>query len=208
MNMEKEGNISTEEKIKEAAKRVFQQKGYGLTRTRDIAEEAGINLALLNYYYRSKKKLFDIIMHESVKEMLTYIENIINNKNTTLSEKIDAGVNRYIEGISKNPHLPIFIFSELQANPQQLFDRVGASDGFLKESYMFKQIQEQIDKKGLKFSPIQFFINMVSLSIFPILGQPFLKNVYKMEDKEYVNFIKDRIILVPIWLKSMLKLDE
>ena len=58
----------TEQKIKEAAKKVFQQKGFAGTRTRDIAEEAGINLALLNYYFRSKKKLYEIIMLESLRE--------------------------------------------------------------------------------------------------------------------------------------------
>ncbi len=57
-------NASTEEKIKEAARRVFTQKGYAATRTRDIAEESGLNLALINYYFRSKEKLFDIIMLE------------------------------------------------------------------------------------------------------------------------------------------------
>ena len=54
-------DISTEEKIKEAARKIFHKKGYAGTRTRDIAEEAGINLALLNYYYRSKEKLFELI---------------------------------------------------------------------------------------------------------------------------------------------------
>ena len=59
-----EKNPSTEEKIKEAARRVFTKKGYAATRTRDIAEESGYNLALINYYFRSKEKLFDIVMLE------------------------------------------------------------------------------------------------------------------------------------------------
>ena len=63
-----EVDLSTEEKIKEAAKKVFLKKGYAATRTRDIAEEAGINLALLNYYFRSKEKLFDLIMLEKLEK--------------------------------------------------------------------------------------------------------------------------------------------
>ena len=50
-----ENKESTESKIKDAAKIVFHKKGFTATRTRDIAEEAGLNLALLNYYFRSKK---------------------------------------------------------------------------------------------------------------------------------------------------------
>ena len=52
-------DLSTEQKIKNAARKVFTEKGYAATRTRDIAEAAGINLALLNYYFRSKQKLFE-----------------------------------------------------------------------------------------------------------------------------------------------------
>jgi len=62
---EKKIDLSTETKIKEAARVVFYKKGFSATRTRDIAEEAGINLALLNYYFRSKEKLFEIIMFET-----------------------------------------------------------------------------------------------------------------------------------------------
>lgn len=69
-----EKDISTEEKIKEAARKIFMEKGFGSTRTREIAEAAGINSALLNYYFRSKEKLFEIIMMESVQEMFAFIE--------------------------------------------------------------------------------------------------------------------------------------
>lgn len=199
-------DVSTEQKIKEAAKRVFQKKGFGLTRTRDIAKEAGINLALLNYYYRSKVNLFEIVMQESLEEMFFYLEHIMNNKQTTLTEKIDAGVLRYIEGMSKNSNLPLFLFSELQANPQHLFDRVKIPEGFIQETYMFKQINEQINKEKLNFTAIHFFINLVSMSIFPIIGQPFIKYVTKMDEKSFTDFIEQRKTLVPIWLKSMLKL--
>lgn len=199
-------DVSTEQKIKEAAKRVFQKKGFGLTRTRDIAKEAGINLALLNYYYRSKENLFEIVMQESIEEMFYYLEHIMNNKQTTLSEKIDAGVLRYIEGLSKNSNLPLFLFSELQANPQHLFDRVKIPEGFIQKTYMFKQINEQINKEKLNFTAIHFFINLVSMSIFPIIGQPFIKYVTKMDEKSFADFIEQRKTLVPIWLKSMLKL--
>lgn len=199
-------DVSTEQKIKEAAKRVFQKKGFGLTRTRDIAKEAGINLALLNYYYRSKENLFEIVMQESIEEMFSYLEHIMNNKQTTLTEKIDAGVLRYIEGMSKNSNLPLFLFSELQANPKHLFDSVKIPEGFIQETYMFKQINEQINKEKLNFTAIHFFINLVSMSIFPIIGQPFIKYVTKMDEKSFTDFIEQRKTLVPIWLKSMLKL--
>jgi len=88
---EKELDTSTEEKIKEAARIVFHKKGFAATRTRDIADEAGINLSLLNYYFRSKEKLFELIMLETlgefVKGLVMVLNEIRNNVNNIL-EKI------------------------------------------------------------------------------------------------------------------------
>src|ERR1700733_13708884 len=83
-----EKNASTEEKIKAAARKVFTQKGYAATRTRDIAEESGLNLALINYYFRSKEKLFDIIMVENMQLFVHSVIDLLNDTKTTLQEKI------------------------------------------------------------------------------------------------------------------------
>ena len=88
-----ETNASTEEKIKEAARRVFTRKGYAATRTRDIAEESGYNLALINYYFRSKEKLFDIIMLDNLHLFIHSVMAIVNDPATTLQEKIEIVVN-------------------------------------------------------------------------------------------------------------------
>jgi AcrR family transcriptional regulator len=90
-------NTSTEEKIKQAAKKVFMQKGYAASRTRDIAEAAGINLALLNYYFRSKEKLFDIIMLENLQQFIEGIKEILINKETSFELKMEAVASKYIE---------------------------------------------------------------------------------------------------------------
>jgi AcrR family transcriptional regulator len=82
-------DLSTEEKIKEAAGIVFTKKGYGNARTRDIAEEAGINLALLNYYFRSKEKLFNIVMAERIDKLFGVLVPILNDESTTLEEKLE-----------------------------------------------------------------------------------------------------------------------
>src|SRR5689334_23935314 len=87
---------STEEKIMEAARTVFLRKGYAATRTRDIAEEAGINLALLNYYFRSKEKLFSLVMQEKFQKFFGVIFPILNEPTTSLEEKVERLVDSYI----------------------------------------------------------------------------------------------------------------
>lgn len=205
-----EKDISTEEKIKNVARKVFHEKGYGQARTRDIAEEAGINLALLNYYFRSKEKLFDIIMKESLQEMFGLIVNLVNAEDINLSDKIDMIVARYIDSISKNPNLPLFVLSEIQANPHKIIENVGLKGKSIANNFLFKQIQEQIDKKEIKgVTPLQIFINIVSMSIFPIVGKPLLMNLHApFGEKEYEIFIEERKALIPQWIKMMLQIDE
>ena len=82
-------DTSTEERIKQAARKVFHQKGYAATRTRDIAEEANINHAMLNYYFRSKEKLFEIVMMETMTQFFKGVGSILNDENTSLEEKIE-----------------------------------------------------------------------------------------------------------------------
>src|SRR5580698_8757544 len=107
-----DSELSTEEKIKEAARKLFTQKGFAATRTRDIAEEAGINLALLNYYFRSKERLFDLVMLENFGQFISGVRALFNDENTSLDQKIEALVNFYIDRLIISPDLPLFIINE------------------------------------------------------------------------------------------------
>ena len=84
-----EKELTTEEKILLSASKVFTEKGFAGTRTRDIAEEAGINLALLNYYFRSKEKLFEQVMKVKMVLLFGQIVPILTNEKTNLEEKIE-----------------------------------------------------------------------------------------------------------------------
>lgn len=108
---------STEEKIKIAAEKLFMEKGFSGTRTRDIAEAANINLALLNYYYRSKENLFNMIIMEKLDKFINLMIEILNDKSTSFAEKIDLMVNRYSDLIINDPQLPLFLMGQVQQNP-------------------------------------------------------------------------------------------
>jgi len=83
----KKSEESAEQKIIEAARKLFTEKSFDAVKTRDIANEAGINLALLNYYFRSKEKLFEIVMQENMQKFFQSIVGIINDEETTIREK-------------------------------------------------------------------------------------------------------------------------
>jgi len=207
MNNE-EKDLSTEEKIKEAARQIFQQKGFAGTRTRDIAEAAGINLALLNYYYRSKEKLFSIVMEESLKELFQQVQQIVRDENTTLAEKIDIIINLYVDILIENPNLPLFILSEIQANPQLFQQKIGLSLPFLSNLVIIKQTEQQLKQAGLEnINPFHFLLNAVSMIVFPFIAKPLIKSVAGTDEATFRQFVDERRVLVSMWVKNMLQIQ-
>ena len=81
-------DTTTEGKILAAARKVFIAKGMAGARMQDIADEAGINKALLHYYFRSKEKLFETIFKELSLQFLPRINSLFESE-LSLFEKIE-----------------------------------------------------------------------------------------------------------------------
>ncbi|MDR1370362.1 MAG: TolC family protein [Dysgonamonadaceae bacterium] len=195
----------TEEKIRAAAFKIFQQKGFAGTRTRDIANEAGINPALLNYYYRSKEKLFEIVMKESLGRVFTRLQIVLNESSSSIPEKIDTIVNIYIDLLKENPNIPLFVLSEIQANPEKFKKQIGFSDIRIQEMAALKQAKEFMKNAGLdNIDPFHIVINMISMSIFPFAAKPMIKTLTGKDEQAFEEFIEERRKLIPVWIKSML----
>lgn len=197
---------STEERIKRAAKTVFTQKGYAAARTRDIAEEAGINLALLNYYFRSKERLFHIVMLESLQTFFYSMIIVLNDDKLSFEEKVHGFVDRYISLFQQQPELPFFVVSEVNNHPEIFLKEMGVKEVIFRSSF-FKELQERVSKnKNLKgVHPIQFMINIVSMVIFPFVGAPMIRMVGQMKQKDFDGLMEQRKQLVPKWVLGMLE---
>lgn len=206
--LEKQQNIvsdpSTEEKIKEAARIIFHTKGFAGTRTRDIAEKAGINLALLNYYFRSKEKLFQLIMIEDVKTFLQSIAVGLSNEQTSFDEKIDQIVANYIELLKEQPHIPLFVLSELRTDPDRFISTIGMKDTILNSVFLRQFMEVAMSGKMQPINPIHFVINLMSMTVFPFVAAPMLKEVSGMDNSDFLNLMDERKQLIPKWIKAMI----
>ncbi len=196
----KDQDLSTQDKILEAARDVFTQKGFAATRTRDIAETAGINLALLNYYYRSKEKLFQQVMEEKRNELFGQIDPICNDPDTTLERKIELIVNSYITMLRKNPDLPIFVLSEIQKNPGAFHRKVPLKNFVLKSS-----LATQLKERRMTIHPINMVWNILGLTVFPFISRPVLMASGVINEQIFDTLIEERKKMLPIWIISMLK---
>ena len=137
----KEKDKSTEEKILDAARKVFVQKGLDGARMQDIADEAGINKALLHYYFRTKDKLFEMIFMETVGKIFPRFEMILLS-DMDFFEKIRQIVSSYIEVIIHNPYLPLFVLNEMNKQPHSFLENI-----FGKNQPTFENLVKQIDKE-------------------------------------------------------------
>jgi len=190
---------SAEEKIKEAARHVFTKKGYAATRTRDIAEEAGINLALLNYYFRSKEKLFGIVMEERMAQFFGLITPIVNDVNSTLDRKIELIVSYYVDMLLQNPDLPLFIMSELR-HDSDLFRKFQVQNLII-NSHLILQLKE----KQPSIHPLHFVVSILGLTIFPFIAKPIIQSTDALNSQMFAAMMEERKKLVPKWAKAMIK---
>jgi AcrR family transcriptional regulator len=195
---------STEEKIKAAARIVFHKKGFAAARTRDIAEEAGINLALLNYYFRSKERLFALVMIETLSEFFGSVALIINNPETSFEEKVEQFAAGYIDLIFREPDIPLFIMSEIRNNPEQLLQKVDIRNTVF-NSVFTRQFGEAVEQGKIKDQNfIHFMMNFIGLIVFPFIGKPLLKAISGLTEEQFNTLIEERKKLIPVWIKAMM----
>lgn len=194
-----EKDISTEEKIKVAARIIFSKKGYAATRTRDIAEEAGINLALLSYYFRSKEKLFALIMREKVQKLFGALVPLLLESETTLEQKLKLIVELYNSILLQNPDLPLFVLSEIRNHPAD-FIEMTSIQRVLKTS----EFVHQLKKANKKVQPIQFLISILGMILMPYVGMPVFKILTERSDTQYLKLIQQRKKLIPGWAMAMI----
>ncbi len=184
-------DTNTEQSILEAAKIVFVKKGMEGARMQEIADEAGINKAMLHYYYRSKDKLFEAVFKET---FLKLVPNLIEIVKTDISlfDKIRIFVSNYIDIINENPLIPAFIIHELNRNPDRVVELIKSSG--INPIFFINQVDKEI-KEGIiePVNPVHLIVNMLAMCIFPFVARPILQGVIFNENRQqYEKFIQER----------------
>ena len=196
---------SAEIGILNAAKRIFQQKGMQGARMQEIADEAGINKALLHYYFRSKQLLFEAVFKHAFLILAPQLNNVIN-EDTSLFEKIEKFSANYISFIIKHPYLPNFIIQELNRNPEFINNLIEKNQFPSIEKFKL-QVVENIKNGTIKpIDPSQLFINLISLNVLPFLAAPLLKGFLNIDNDDYQQLLENRKTEVSDFIINAIKL--
>lgn len=180
----------SEERMKEAARKVFLKKGFDGTTSRDIAEEADMNIALTNYYFRSKEKLF----LEIFKDLLNlYFQNTIDilNKDIDFKSKIFETIDHTYEMVSNEPDLCNFIVNEVHRAPERLIPDLN----FLRQIRRTKfgeQLEEEIEMGNVRPIGIENIVPMLCGYIqFIFLGKSMHMKIFETNEEQFDAYAKD-----------------
>lgn len=197
-------NSDTEGQILEAAKDVFQQKGMDGARMQEIANKAGINKAMLHYYYRSKQLLFEAVFSSAFALLAPQLNKILNS-DSPIEEKVKNFTHNYISFIAKHPYLPNFIIQELNRNPK-FFEKIQQNAVFPTLDKFKAQVAREVEQGILKPTDgEQLFINIIALNIFPFVATPLIKGLLKVDDKGFNQLMEERKTAVSDFIINSIK---
>ena len=205
--MVKTKDENTESQILNAAKNVFQRKGMDGSRMQEIADEAGINKAMLHYYYRSKQMLFEAVFKGAFSLLAPQLNKILNDDNS-IEEKIKKFTSSYISFTVKHPYLPNFVLQELNRNPEFIL-KMQRNNEFPNIQKFNDQVTSEVKKGRIKaIKGEQLFINILALNIFPFIASPLLKGLVKADDKAFKQLMENRKTEVADFIINSIKVPQ
>ena len=194
---------STEERILEAAKKVFHTKGYDGARMQEIADEAGVNKSLVHYYFRNKENIFQAVFEDAFSKLIARLNEIFFS-DLAFSVKIETFIGYYVTFLSQNAYLPLFILNGLYEKPDQI--RKIMEKNQLSPVLLMDQIRKQVkDELNLDTDPMHIYINILSLSIFPVIAKPLLQTIFGFSNEQLTRFYEERKTVVPEFILNALK---
>ncbi|MDQ1296871.1 MAG: tetR-type protein [Bacteroidota bacterium] len=182
----------TEEKIFEAATDVFTEKGMDGARMQDIANHAGINKALLHYYYRTKDHLFNAVFEKIAGQMFKKFAPVLD-ENLSLEEKIRFFFREHIAFMQKNPRLPSFILNELHRNPERIRKLIQGIDINKLWTTLEVQHKEELNRYNITKENIpQFMTTIAGMSVFPFVAKPVIASLMGKMGYDFDTYIEER----------------
>jgi TetR/AcrR family transcriptional regulator len=192
----------TEQQIKDAARRLFFAEGRFNATTQEIADAAGVNRTLVNYYFRSRDLLFDQILKEARDTMDQRLDMAMSNE-TSFKKKIEHFIDIFTEQAFTYPYLDIYMVTRINEDVEKQNEIISDLKKTDRVKNFLKDVEVEI-KKGTveKMEPVQFLINLISLLSHPVVIQPLFKKIFNYSDKQYKQMLVARKELI---LKMLFK---
>ncbi len=194
-----ERDRDTERRILDAAHAVFVRRGTAGARMQEIAEEAGVNKALLHYYFRNKARLGDAIFRRVAQGLFARV-GVILGSSAGLEDKVRQVVALYIDQLAATPYAPGYLIGEISQHPErarQMLEAVSQMRAQAIGEHFIAALDRQLHTAAHegRIRPIsveQFLANLASLCVFPFAARPMLAAVLQLDDRGFDRFVHER----------------
>ena len=184
----------SEKLILEAAEAEFIEKGYGKSRTTEIAKRAGVNHAMLHYYFRTKENLFEVVFKKKAK-LMSEVLLFSFTMDLPFLEKIKKGIEDHFDLLAKNPGLPNFIFNEIAHDDRlrTLFVNVIKEKANAIRDSLKQEIDNEVEKGTIRYiDAYDLLFSIVSLNIFVFIGKPLVLGILELDEDQFLRFLEHR----------------
>ncbi len=194
---------NTEVKILRAASQIFHQKGFNGSRMQEIADLAGINKALLHYYFRNKETLFEEVFAKTFSQIISKMKEIFLS-DLPLQSKVKVFVDFYLNFILEHSYIIQFLINAIREKPESLKEII-QQHNLTPELFLEKIGQQLKEEMNLDIDPLHIYVNIIALTIFPVAAKPLLQAILSYSDEKMRLFFEERKNIVPTFIENALK---
>lgn len=180
--------VDTEQLIKDTARHIFFGEGRFNATTQEIADAAGVNRTLINYYFRSRDNLFQTVFDDAHKKEHDRTEMIVFSS-LPFKEKIKEYLDFFFEQSKLYPYLDIYMVTQM--NQGCVYKDPEVMNRMLDKFYL--EIAIEMDRGHIeKMRPEQFVLNFISLASFPVSMRPLLQETMGFSNQSYDRLMEER----------------
>jgi AcrR family transcriptional regulator len=174
--------VDTEKRILSAARGEFIAKGLDGARMQVIATEAGVNKALLHYYYRSKDKLYQKVLEDIVGTVWGRLQEEFRSQDRPegLETLIRTVVATYMRTLRANPEFPLFVFRAMSTGSNAIPAAMEELAVKFKDvpATLIETLKREIKAGKIKpVNPAHFLMNMMGMTVSTFLIMPMLRKL-------------------------------
>ena len=189
------------------AERLFANKGFDGTSVRDIADEAGVNIAMISYYFGSKEKLMEAIFEERIGHVQMRVVSLLNDTSLSPIEKVNILIDEHIERVMQKQHFSRLMLCELVTNKNPIVVKA-ANQLKLRNAEVVNDLIKDGQDRGVFKQQIDvvLMLNTMFGTVWQaMISQEYYREFYKLEaltDEEFQQLLKSKL---SIHIKTLFK---
>ncbi len=200
-----EADAATRDRILAAAHRVFLRHGTAKARTQEIADEAGVNKALVHYYFGTKDALADAVFAAAAGQLMPRIFAILADPELSIEAKVRAVVREQVDFHVARPYLAVYVVTEAHTQPERV-KAILRTAGQPPIGALRKQLAAAAAAGEIRrISAEQFVVNLIGLLVFPFVVRPVLETLLGLDAERFPAFIEARKRELPAFFLAGLR---